>query len=101
MRTRLASPDDISSTARSAKCDIPKSANAASAISRCLGLKAWFGKMRVLLKKPERTTSKPLASPVHEDIKIVRHDAEQESQLKTFQFVRPRMAMLEPFRTTG
>ena len=69
MSTRRASPEDISRTGRSARCDIFESARAASASSRCRRSTSWCGKMRVLLKKPDSTTSRPQASPEHRDIK--------------------------------
>ena len=55
----------------------------------------------MLLKKPDSTTSRPLASPVHDDIRSFDTMPSSERSSNTFQFFWPRMAMLDPLRTTG
>jgi len=78
---RLASPEDICASGRAARCAMPKRASAASVFSSRSGLGAWCGKIRVLLKKPDSTTSRPVASVV-QMLADRRDDAQQRAQLK-------------------
>ena len=59
------------------------------------------GKMRVLLKKPESTTSRPFTSVVQAVIKSLETIPSSDRSSKTFQRSRPRMVIDEPSRTTG
>jgi hypothetical protein len=65
MSMRRASPEDISSTGLSARCEASRSASTCFALASMSFETWWLGQIPMLEKKPETTISKPVISRVH------------------------------------
>jgi hypothetical protein len=57
--------------------------------------------MRVLLKNPESTTSRPVASVMHEASKSGETIPRSERSSKIFHLSRPKMDIEQPSRAIG
>ena len=80
---------------------MPRRASAALVQASKSGFGSWWGKMRVLLKKPERTTSRPVESVVQAASRSGETMPSRERSSKMFQRSLPRMEMEEPSLASG
>jgi len=97
----FASPLDMCITQRSARCAIPSRASTVSLRRKCSGSGWWCGKIRVLLKNPLNTTSRPVASVVHAANRSGDTIPNKFLNSKTSHRSRPRIAIDDPSRATG
>jgi len=83
-RMRRASPDDISSTLRSDRCDTSSRSSTSSAFLPHRRRDLVIRQIPMLEKKPDSTTSRPEKSRAQDWHQVVAHDPQHHPQLKIF-----------------